>query len=148
MIYPNSEQILETYKNTITVSGGGASGILKPGCIESIVEFIKNDDYYPAVEDKLSHLVFSVNKNHCFQDGNKRMAISLGGLFLLLNGYVFIVSKFISEMENISYHVAAGIIDKDLLKRLIYSIIYEPDFDESLKLELLNKLSEPLSEEK
>jgi death-on-curing protein len=39
-------------------------------------------------------------------------------------------------MENISYHLAAGRIDKDLLRRLIQSIIDgEPDFPESLKLE-------------
>lgn len=45
MIYPNSKQIHETYQTTINVSGGGVSGILKDGCIESIIEFIKNEDY-------------------------------------------------------------------------------------------------------
>lgn len=144
MIYPDSQQIHRTYNETIKVSGGGASGVLKQGCIESIIEFIKNDLYYPEMEDKLAHLVFSVNKNHCFQDGNKRIAISLGAHFLLLNGYVFLVPKFIREMENISYHVASGAIDKELLKRVIFSILYESEFDEALKLELYHILSQEL----
>ena len=144
MFYPDSKQIQRTYNETIKVSGGGASGILKQGCIESIIEFIKDDIYYPEIEDKLSHLVFSVNKNHCFQDGNKRIAISLGAHFLLLNGYVFLVPKFISEMENISYHVASGAINKDFLKRIISSILYETEFEETLKLELYHILSQEL----
>ena len=142
MIYPSSKQIHETYQKTIMVSGGGASGILKDGCIESIIEFIKNDDYYPNIEDKLSHLIFSVNKNHCFQDGNKRMAISLGALFLLLNGFVFIVPKFISEMENISYHVASGKINKEILSDIVKAIIYDNLEDENIKLRIFNAISD------
>ena len=38
-------------------------------------------------------------------------------------------------MENISYHLAAGRIEKELLQRLIHSFLEnELDFDEELKL--------------
>lgn len=141
MLYPDIKQIMEVYQKTIEVSGGGASGILKQGYIESIIEFIKNDDYYPTIEDKLAHLIFSINKSHCFQDGNKRMAISLGAQFLLLNGYVFIAGKFIREMENICYYVASGKISKEFLIEIIHSIIYEPEFSESLKLKIFTSIN-------
>jgi len=62
----------------------------------------------------------------------------------LYNGYVFIVPRFIQEMENISYHLAAGKIDKEFLKEIITSIISEPDYSEDLKLRLLNAISEDL----
>jgi death-on-curing protein len=144
IVYVNIEQAIETHHLTVQISGGGADGILNIGYLESALEHIKNDDYYPTFEDKLTHLVFAANKFHSFQDGNKRISIALGAQFLLFNGYVFIVPRFIQEMENISYHLAAGKIDKDFLKEIITSIISEPDYSEDLKLRLLNAISEDL----
>lgn len=138
LIYPTIEQALETHKLTVKISGGGADGILDAGRLESTLQHIQNDDYYPEFEDKLTHLVFAANKFHCFEDGNKRISISLGAQFLLLNGYLFCVEIFIREMENISYHLAAGRIDKTLLQEIITSIITEPEFSEALKLKILN----------
>lgn len=142
IIYINIEQAVATHKQTVKVSGGGSDGVLDAGRLESVLQHIQNDDYYPTFEDKITHLVFASNKFHCFQDGNKRISISLGAQFLLLNGYVFIVSKFIQEMENISYHIASGKINKELLKEIIISLINEPEFSESLRLKILNSISE------
>jgi death on curing protein len=140
-IYIDIEQAIAIHRLTVHVSGGGAEGILNIGYLESALEHIQNDDYYPSFEDKLTHLVFAANKFHTFEDGNKRISISLGAQFLLLNGYVFVVPRFIREMENISYHLAAGGIDKDLLKELLTSLIHEPEFSEELKLKLLRAMS-------
>jgi death on curing protein len=138
LIYLTIDQVIETHKLTVKVSGGGSDGVLETGKLESVLEHMQNDDYYPSLEEKLTHLVFCTNKFHCFEDGNKRISIALGAQFLILNGYVFIAKKFIAEMENISYHVASGAIDKDLLLEIIKSIIYEPDYPEELKLKILN----------
>lgn len=135
-IYPDIEQAIAVHKLTVKVSGGGADGVLDAGRLESVLQHIQNDDYYPTFEEKLTHLVFSANQFHCFQDGNKRISISLGAQFLLLNGYLYCSQKFIQEMENISYHVAAGRINKDLLSEIIYSIINKPEFSEELKLKI------------
>jgi hypothetical protein len=76
-----------------------------------------------------------------FQDGNKRIALSLGAQFLLLNGYVFVATRFMREMENISYHVANGNIDKDLLKEIICAVIEDRlEEDEELKLKIVNAI--------
>ena len=109
--------------------------------MESVLQHIQNDVYYPDFIDKITHLFFSANKFHCFQDGNKRIAISLSAQFLLMNGYLYCTSRFFAEMENVSYHVAAGRIDKDLLRDIIEAVIMETiDSDEELKLRLLEAI--------
>lgn len=140
-IYITIDQAIKIHKLTVQVSGGGSNGILDSGKLDSVLHHIQNDDYYPTFEEKLTHLVFSANKFHCFEDGNKRIAISLGAQFLLFNGYVFITKKFIQEMENISYHLAAGKISKELLLEVITSLINEPEYPEELKLKILNAIN-------
>ena len=122
---------------TVEVSGGGSTGLLNADALDSALNHIQNDDYYPSFEDKLTYLFFSACKFHGFIDGNKRIAISLGAQFLLLNGYVFVAGRFIREMENISYHVAAGNIDRELLKEIITALLSGNEDDEELKLKIL-----------
>jgi death on curing protein len=129
------------YRKTISVSGGGSAGILNKGQIESILDHLRNDDYYPSFIKKLTHLFFSLNKFHCFEDGNKRIAISAGALFLNLNGYVFRIAEFIQEMENISYHVANGKINKEFLEEIITAIIDDEFEDEALKLKIYHAIN-------
>ena len=138
IIYISKEQAIEIHKKTIEYSGSGNYGILNIGFLYSALEHIQNDDYYPTFEEKLVHLIWSINRNHSFSDGNKRLSITLGAQFLLLNGYMFCVKRFMIEMENISYHLAAGRIEKDLLHKLVHSFLEgEDDFNEELKLEYL-----------
>ncbi|MBW1897604.1 MAG: type II toxin-antitoxin system death-on-curing family toxin [Deltaproteobacteria bacterium] len=141
IIYITLGQALETHQKTVEVSGGGLTGQLEIGKLDSVLEHIQNDDYYPTFEDKLTHLFFSTNKFHSFQDGNKRLAIALGAQFLLFNGYLFVAKHFLREMENVSYHVAAGKIDKSLLKEIISAVINDEMDDESLKMKILHAIS-------
>lgn len=138
VIYISKEQALHTHLKTVEYSGGGSTSAIHIGYLESALEHIQNDDYYPTFEEKLVHLVWSINRNHAFSDGNKRLSITLGVQFLSLNGYLFCIERFLHEMENISYHLAAGRIEKDLLTELIHSFLEnENDFCEELKLKLL-----------
>ena len=141
LFYITIEQAIEIHRKTVEVSGGGDKGILDIGKLESVLEHIQNDDYYPGFIDKLTHLFFCSNKFRCFNDGNKRIAIALGAQFLLINGYVFILSRFIREMENISYHVASGAIDKELLFEVVFSVIHEPEISEEIKLKIFEAIS-------
>ncbi|MEZ8803013.1 type II toxin-antitoxin system death-on-curing family toxin [Vibrio splendidus] len=120
----------------IIEKSGGLTGTKDIGQLESPLEHIQNDLYYPEIEDKLTHLVFSINKNHAFNDGNKRSSLALGAYFLELNGFDYIVQHFIKEMENIAVWVADNIINKDLLHKIISSILYDDDYSEALKLEI------------
>lgn len=141
LTYLTLEQAIEIHAKTVEVSGGGALGHLDLGKLESVLQNIQNDDYYPTFEEKLTHLFFSACKFHCFQDGNKRIAITLSAQMLLFNGYMYCVSSFLREMENISYHVAAGNIDKELLQEIITAHLMEEENSESLKLKILNAIS-------
>jgi death on curing protein len=141
IIYLTLEQAIAVHHKTVEVSGGGALGHIELGKLESVLEHIQNDDYYPTFEDKLTHLFFCACKFHCFEDGNKRIAITLSAQMLLLNGYLYCSSQFIREMENISYHVAAGNINKELLGEIITAVINNASDSESLKLKILEAIS-------
>lgn len=124
----------------IIEQSGGLPGINDIGLLESVLNHMQNDLYYPEFEDKLTHLVYSVNKNHAFRDGNKRSSIALGAYFLEINGLDYCVDKFIIEMENIAVHVADNRIDKVLLHEIVCSLIFESEYSEALKLKLIEAL--------
>jgi len=138
----NIQEVIDIHRKTIAISGGGTDGIINIGSLDAALEHIQNDLYYPSFIDKLTHLFFAANKSHCFQDGNKRIAISLGSIFLLKNGYMDAAQRFLFKMETISYHLAAGRIDKDFLRDIIDSIIYEEDYSEEIKLKLIQCMSD------
>jgi len=144
LIYLTLDQAIEIHRKTVEVSGGGTLGHLELGKLDSVLQNIQNDDYYPSFEEKLTPLFFSACKFHCLLDGNKRIAITLSAQMLLLNGYLYCASSFIREMENISYHVAAGNIDKGLLQEIITAHLGEEECNESLKLKILNAISEQI----
>lgn len=124
----------------IIEQSGGLKGVYPDGVgkLESVLEHIQNDWYYPNFEDKLTHLVYSVNKLHAFCDGNKRSSIALGAYFLKINHYDYCIEKFTLEMENIVVWLAESKISKELLFKLIASILEnEDEYSESLKYELI-----------
>ncbi|NOX08778.1 MAG: type II toxin-antitoxin system death-on-curing family toxin [Gammaproteobacteria bacterium] len=121
----------------IIENSGGLSGTKDLGQVDSVLDHIQNDLYYPSFEEKLNHLVFSINKFHAFNDGNKRSSLSLGAYFLELNGYDYCVQTFVQEMENIVVWLAEGKISKALLLKIVTSLIMDDEFSEELKLELL-----------
>lgn len=138
--FTNIDEVILLHEKTIEISGGGTTGIINLNSLLAALEHIQNDDYYPTFEEKLTHLFYVANKGHCFNDGNKRIAITLGSMFLLKNGYLIAAREFLFRMETISYHLAAGKISKELLFELVSSIIHEPDFNEDLKLKLINSI--------
>ena len=117
-------------------NSGGLHGNREIGLLDSALEHIQNDLYYPDFKDKLKHLIVSVNKFHPFNDGNKRSSLILGAYFLELNGYDYCINTFIREMENIVVWLAEGKINDDLLLDIIVLIIEENEFSESIKLRL------------
>lgn len=139
--YITLDQAIEVHRTTVEVSGGGALGHLDMGKLESVLEHIQNDEYYPNFVDKLTHLFFCACKFHCFVDGNKRIAITLCAQMLLLNGYLYCTGHFLREMENISYHVAAGNIGKELLGEIIAAFLNGEMDSEPLKLKILEAIS-------
>lgn len=143
--YITPEQARVTHEKTIQYSGGGTLEELDFGKLESVLYNIQNDDWYPTFVDKLTHLFFCTCQFHSFADGNKRLAITLSTLFLLLNGYLSIAETFLAKTENISLNVAASKIDKELLHKIMEAIMNGSyDEDEALKLEIYNAINREL----
>ncbi len=46
------------------------------------------------------------------------------------------------NLKNVSYHVAAGAIEKDLLHDIICAVLNEDDDNEELKLRILNAIQD------
>ena len=141
IVYLTLDQAKQIHKKTIQYSGGGTYEHFDLGRLESVLINIQNDDYYPNFVDKLTHLFYCTCEFHCFADGNKRLAITLSAQFLLLNGYMSVARDFFSITENISYQVAAGKINKDLLYKIMTAIMDRTYYiDEELKLEIYNAI--------
>jgi len=140
ILYFDVAHAIEVHDYIINHSGG-LHGNRDIGLLDSVLDHIQNDMYYPTLVEKLTHLVFSVNKFHAFNDGNKRASLSLGAYFLELNGCDYCVRTFMLRMENIVVWVAEGKISKDLLGEIIQSLIEEDDYNEALKLKILGAIN-------
>lgn len=81
IIYLTLDQAIVIHKKTIQYSGGGTYEHFDLGRLESVLQNIQNDDYYPTFEEKLTHLFYCTCEFHCFADGNKRLAITLCASF-------------------------------------------------------------------
>ncbi|TLD94924.1 type II toxin-antitoxin system death-on-curing family toxin [Helicobacter jaachi] len=95
---------------------GGLSGFHKEGIglLQSALEHVKNDAFYPQMSDKLAHLMFACIKFHPFCDGNKRTAIYMGMHFLSLNGEN--IEGFAEYMEDKVVEVANSTLNKAQLR--------------------------------
>ncbi|MFC2506334.1 MAG: type II toxin-antitoxin system death-on-curing family toxin [Kingella sp. (in: b-proteobacteria)] len=119
MNYLTQADLIKLHNRVISVSGG-LVGMRDVAILDSILSHMQNDEYYPDFFAKLSHLIFSINKMHAFNDGNKRTSIMAGVQFLLINGYPFDrVEKFAISMEDIAVEIAENKISKEKLKILI-----------------------------
>ncbi|WMJ71634.1 hypothetical protein RCC89_00385 [Cytophagaceae bacterium ABcell3] len=58
--YFSVECAIEVHDNIIKESGGFL-GIRDKGLIESTLDHLQNDFYYPEIEHKLTHLLYSIN---------------------------------------------------------------------------------------
>lgn len=139
--YIDYEEALNVYYKMIAASDGGFDGVRDEGGIRATLDFIQNDLYYPAFADKLTYLVFRFCSGHYFNDGNKRIALTLGAYFLHKNGYNWHAVIFMRQLESIVYHVAASNIDKDLLSRIMTAFMSGTDYDEELKIDIANAIS-------
>lgn len=133
MNYFTYEALLAVHDRVLAVSGG-MLGIKDEGLLRSPLEFISDDDYYPTFADKLTHLVYSLIKNHGFNDGNKRTALAAGALLLMMNGYDSFVGYYFLMFEQVMVLVAENKITKEQLHLLFVDISENGQLSEASKL--------------
>lgn len=139
--YIDYDEAINVYIKTIDASDGGFEGIRDEGGIRATLEFVQNDSYYPTFVDKLTYLMYRFCSGHFFNDGNKRIALTLGTYFLHKNNYYWQACVCMRALESIIYHVAASNINQELLLRIIDSFMSNRDYDEELKIDIANAMS-------
>lgn len=65
---------------------GGADGVRDPGLLEAAL-FRPQTGYYEDIIQEAAALLESLAINHCFIDGNKRIAVGATVVFLKINGF-------------------------------------------------------------
>ncbi len=73
-------EALNIYGKMIDASDGGFEGVRDEGGIRATLDFVQNDLYYPTFADKLTYLMYRFCSGHFFNDGNKRIALTLGAI--------------------------------------------------------------------
>ena len=116
--YFDVEKVWEIHKEVLEVSGG-LSGYKDKNGISQICDFMQNDLYYPGFVDKLEYLIFSIAKNHFFNDGNKRTSIATGTLFLSINGYNEKLDLYIEEMEYYIIELVENKLTREQFKEIL-----------------------------
>ena len=112
IIYIDYDEALNIYGKMIDASDGGFEGVRDEGGIRATLDFVQNDLYYPTFADKLTYLMYRFCSGHFFNDGNKRIALTLGAYFLHKNNYY--------------WHAC---------------ICMRTDYDEELKIDIANAMS-------
>ena len=100
--FPTVEESLYLHAELL-IRFGGLPGVRDRGLLESALARCRSG-YYASLSEQAGALLQSLARNHCFVDGNKRIAFALTDVFLRTNGYVLRVSPEIAEgfvVENV-----------------------------------------------
>jgi death-on-curing protein len=110
----------------VTKQYGGPVGVLDEGLLESAVlrcqQTFDGVPLYPSLAAMAGALIFGVSKNHAFEDGNKRTALSAGVAFLAANNHPL---PFDNAWEDRIVDVAKGTLTADQLLAFIAAAIGE-----------------------
>jgi death-on-curing protein len=87
---------------------GGSPDILNEGGLDAALASPRNHLAYgkPDIFDLAAQYAFALNQNHPFQDGNKRVALTVAGVFLEMNGFRLEATEpdAVSAMAALSTH--------------------------------------------
>lgn len=59
--------------------------------LEKVLEFVRNDRYYPSFDEKCAYIISSIAGSQYFSNGNKRLSVTVLLMFLLHNN-IFVLS--------------------------------------------------------
>jgi death-on-curing protein len=101
---------------------GGLDGTINEGALESTLARPQNLVAYknpapPTIFDLAASYGFGFARNHCFADGNKRVALVSIDVFLQLNGFELVVEEM--EAVELIKLLAAGEINEEQLSKWI-----------------------------
>ena len=84
-----SKQAVLAFHERLLADHGGAPGLLDEGLLEAALAAPRNRFVYEACDifRLAATYAWAFNQNHPFVDGNKRVALTVAGVFLEMNGF-------------------------------------------------------------
>ena len=100
------------------------------GIIKGIYQTFERKELYPSIEDKSSHLLYFIIKDHPFSDGNKRIASFIFVYFLDKNNHLHKTSGEKKINDNALVALALLIAEsdpeeKDIMIKIIKNLLVE-----------------------
>jgi len=112
LIYLTTDHLVALHRRVIAETGG-PPGVREIGGVQSALArpfaSYGGQALYPTLEEKAAALAEGISRNHPFVDGNKRMAIAAGCLFLMLNGREITATE--QELEHTAWALAVREIE-------------------------------------
>lgn len=107
------EEVIEINRRQIELFGGSffsESNLRNRESLEFALDAIDAASFgqvlYPRLSDKASMLGFNIISSHVFFDGNKRTAMTVCRIFLLLNGFDLEIQKDVVDQEAMDICIA------------------------------------------
>ena len=117
------KQDLYSKGESVELFGNEKDNSLK-GILANIYQTFDGNDLYPTLEEKASHLIYFLIKNHPFSDGNKRIGCFLFLLFLQKNNSPLINIPSPEALTAIALLIAeSDPKQKKLIIRLVVNLI-------------------------
>jgi prophage maintenance system killer protein len=126
--YKEARKAIEGLKNKFGGSAlfGNEKDKSFKSSLDTIYQTFDGKDLYPTIEEKASHLLYFVVKNHSFTDGNKRIAAFLFVWFL--------------ERNNLLYYHGKKVIDENALVALTLMIAESKPDDKDMMIKVIVNL--------
>lgn len=107
-----SKQAALAIHERLLAEHGGAPGLLDEGMLDAALATPRNRFAYqhPDVLRLAAAYAYSLTRDHPFVDGNKRVALTVAGVFLALNGYRLDASE--PDAANATCALASGELDE------------------------------------
>lgn len=89
--YDEAVRIINTLRQKFNASGlfGKEKDKSLHSSLNAVFQTFGRNDVYPSIEEKASHLLYFLVKNHSFADGNKRIAAALFLWFMEKNNILY-----------------------------------------------------------
>ena len=132
--YENCKKAISTIKKEVIKKGeagelfGQESGGNFEGIVKGLYSTFAKEELYLTIEDKASHLLYLVIKDHPFLDGNKRIASFLFVYYLDMSKYLY--KKSGERKINDNALIALSLLvaesnsqDKEIMIKIIKSLL-------------------------
>ena len=112
VLFPTLQETLELHEQLI-LRFGGSAGVRDMGLLESAL-IRPQTGYYDTLSLQAAALLQSLCQNHCFVDGNKRVAFACTAIFLRMNGYRLNINPDAGESFLIDHVIQKKIPIEDI----------------------------------